>query len=283
MLLGIHLPLKSKPNGTPPIRVQSSENIEKDVQRYEMLSQVAGLVVHDLSGPLMAIEYCVEEILRDPSRANSSDIRELLKISSESNLGLVNALRSFVKGSGGRGACSLREGVEASVRIIWMRNMTGGIGDSSDLALTVSMFNFEMDIRRMKLDHMEIDIEVGMDLGDLIHVLVNLVSNAVDAAKTSDSLDRKKGVVVLSIGPGGDGDLMRFLKFDISDNGPGMSQADFDRYTIGGDSGSMGMKLVRGLVESVGGQMKVATAKGGGTCVSVWLPVSVQETKAKSA
>lgn len=274
-LLGLYMPVKVRPVVPLSKKSTESDDAQKETHRYEMLSQVAGLIVHDLATPLMSLDYCIDEILRDPSRAKSEDIKELLRISSKSNLGLVSALRAFVKGSGGRGVCSLREGVESTARIIWMKHMTGGVEAAGfELGLTISLFGLEMDLKRMNFDEMDMDLEVDMDLGDLIHVLVNLLSNAVDASRSMVSEMRRKGSVGLLIGPGGDGELVKFLRFDIIDDGPGLSPTDFDRLTKGRGSGSMGMKLVRGLIESKGGEIKVGTAEGGGTRICVWLPAN---------
>ncbi len=71
-----------------------------------------------------------------------------------------------------------------------------------------------------------------------------------------------------------------YLKLVVADTGPGMdanvAERVFDPFftTKGAGEGTgMGLSVVHGIVEGMGGRISVATARGKGSTFSVWLPV----------
>lgn len=242
----------------------SELGIERDLEleRYDMLSQIAGLVVHDLSSPLMAVEYCSMEILNDPSRASDPDVRELLQTSSGRYLELVSALRSYLKGgSDGQVGSSVGDAWKAADRLIRMRHLLDERQDTDRIVeITVSGAGTEA--------------RASIDQGDMIHLMVNVVGNAVSALRSEKTT--ASGHVVVDVDSDGD----KSLAISISDDGPGLSAERFESLTSRAPgrnkSSSMGLKLVRAMIESRGGSIRVETPPrmGHGTSLLILLPLA---------
>jgi signal transduction histidine kinase/HPt (histidine-containing phosphotransfer) domain-containing protein/ActR/RegA family two-component response regulator len=118
-----------------------------------------------------------------------------------------------------------------------------------------------------------VDLYVRADRQRLIQVLLNLVSNAV-------KYNRRGGNVVISAGRT-DGSTVRV---EVSDTGSGISEeaitrlfTPFERLDAasrGIEGTGLGLALARGLVESMGGKLELASEEGVGTTVSFELPVA---------
>jgi signal transduction histidine kinase/HPt (histidine-containing phosphotransfer) domain-containing protein/ActR/RegA family two-component response regulator len=118
-----------------------------------------------------------------------------------------------------------------------------------------------------------VDLYVRADRQRLIQVLLNLASNAV-------KYNRRGGNVVISAGPT-DGSTVRV---EVSDTGSGISEeaitrlfTPFERLDAasrGIEGTGLGLALARGLVESMGGTLELASEEGVGTTVSFELPLA---------
>ena len=101
----------------------------------------------------------------------------------------------------------------------------------------------------------------------LRRVVANLVTNAVDA------LGDGGGTVTLATGRTPDGDVC----LTIADTGRGMTREQLDRafddfYTTKPGGTGLGLTIVRRLVTDLHGSLKVDTAPGAGTRVTVTCP-----------
>lgn len=119
-------------------------------------------------------------------------------------------------------------------------------------------------------------------LGDPLHlrqILVNIIGNAVKYTQ-NDGFIR----VRLSQRPGGEGKVL--LDFLCEDNGIGMSQAFLERIfipfervnssTVNKIEGTgLGMSIVKNLVDSMGGEIRVTSQEGFGSQFEVTLPLRV--------
>jgi signal transduction histidine kinase/HPt (histidine-containing phosphotransfer) domain-containing protein/ActR/RegA family two-component response regulator len=118
-----------------------------------------------------------------------------------------------------------------------------------------------------------VDLYVRADRQRLIQVLLNLASNAV-------KYNRRGGNVVISAGRT-DGSTVRV---EVSDTGSGISEeaitrlfTPFERLDAasrGIEGTGLGLALARGLVESMGGTLELASEEGVGTTVSFELPLA---------
>jgi two-component system NtrC family sensor kinase len=112
-----------------------------------------------------------------------------------------------------------------------------------------------------------------LDANELEQVLLNLVNNALDATHPG-------GRVRLSA-TAGDGEVV----IRVADNGCGIPPADLDRifqpfFTTKspGEGTGLGLAVAYGLVNGWGGRLEVESEVGGGTTVSIHVPVAAEAT-----
>jgi C4-dicarboxylate-specific signal transduction histidine kinase len=103
-------------------------------------------------------------------------------------------------------------------------------------------------------------------------VLVNLVSNAIDAMRQTPLGERK-----VEIGTAGNGDGK--VRLSVRDHGTGIPPEVYDRlfdqfFTTKEHGLGMGLAIVRSIVESHGGKIDAENAADGGACFYFTLPVT---------
>ncbi|MBA3258361.1 MAG: HAMP domain-containing histidine kinase [Gemmatimonadales bacterium] len=107
----------------------------------------------------------------------------------------------------------------------------------------------------------------------LRRIVENLVGNAVDSVAAAG------GSVVVSTGSVGRGGSPG-VRITVADTGPGMTRTQLDQafddfYTTKDGGTGLGLSIVRRLVLDLGGALRVDTAPGEGTRVTVELPAGV--------
>ena len=116
-------------------------------------------------------------------------------------------------------------------------------------------------------------VKIRGDANQLQQCLLNLMFNAVDAMPDGGTLTLRAAMddttdgVVIGVTDTGDGispDLLPHV-FDR------FYRVDKSRSRIQGGSG-LGLSIVKGLVEAMGGQVAVESAVGEGSCFTVRLP-----------
>jgi len=128
---------------------------------------------------------------------------------------------------------------------------------------------------RLELDLDPAVPEIRADAIQLQQVIMNLVTNGLDAAEGSPDAR-----VTLRTRATGNGRAV----VSVIDNGPGipadvrrnMFQSFFTTKTEGKGTG-LGLPISRGIVENHGGKLKVRTASGRGTAFHVVLPVEMRK------
>ena len=144
-------------------------------------------------------------------------------------------------------------------------------------------------------------LPVQIDTAIFGNALVNVALNARDAMPDGGTLAIKTrrvdpdGVAPGGAAPGGaapegaapDGDGAKIrgphVLITVTDTGSGIRAEDLDRVLepffttkdVGKGSG-LGLSMVHGFVRQSGGHLAVASSKGAGTTVSLWLPLSAQ-------
>jgi PAS domain S-box-containing protein len=115
--------------------------------------------------------------------------------------------------------------------------------------------------------------EVSMDPNTIHEVLLNLMSNAVDAC-LFDELTDKKWQVRLSTSKEQD----HRIRFEVTDNGAGMDEEVMQKlftsfFSTKGHRGTgLGLMVTRKLIEEHGGDIQVDSQPGKGTTFSFYLP-----------
>ncbi len=121
----------------------------------------------------------------------------------------------------------------------------------------------------------EADVVIEADAIQVQRAVLNVVSNAIEAAETRS--DGRVEIALLRPRPS-----ERFATMRVSDNGPGVSAELKDRifnpFFTTKDSGTgLGLAIVHSVVESHGGRVSVSRRKGGGAVFSLSFPVRWEE------
>jgi len=115
--------------------------------------------------------------------------------------------------------------------------------------------------------------EISMDPDTIHEVLLNLMSNAVDACLFDENMDKKWQVRLVTTKENG-----HLIKFDVIDNGAGMDQDVMEKlftsfFSTKGHRGTgLGLMVTRKLIEEHKGDIKVDSQPGRGTTFSFRLP-----------
>ncbi len=115
--------------------------------------------------------------------------------------------------------------------------------------------------------------EVVMDPRTIYRCLLNLVSNAIDACRYDDSVNKTHWVTVSTTL-----ESDNFIRFDVSDNGSGMTDEVKEKIfasffsTKGSQGTGLGLLVSSKLIEEHGGTIDVTSQLGEGTTFSVRLP-----------
>jgi signal transduction histidine kinase len=122
--------------------------------------------------------------------------------------------------------------------------------------------------------------QVSMDPRIVHTALLNLVTNAIDACLFDEDTGTTWQVVVATTLEDDN-----TIRFDVSDNGAGMSKTVSDRlftsfFSTKGHRGTgLGLMVTRKLVEEHGGRIDVVSSPGKGTTFTIHLPFEVAGQK----
>jgi signal transduction histidine kinase/CheY-like chemotaxis protein len=124
------------------------------------------------------------------------------------------------------------------------------------------------------------------DSSQLQQVVMNLAINAAEAVDNKGEVSVRTGTLELDgkrhpndIVPGPSALAGRYVFLEVRDSGPGMDQDTLQRifdpfFTTKSAGRGLGLAAVLGIVRNHKGVIRVASAAGGGTTFSVYLPVS---------
>ena len=253
-----------------------------------MKSEFFSTMSHELRTPLNAI-IGFSEVLKDGLIGDLTDeqrgyIGDILG-SGQHQLSLINDILDLSK-------------VEAGKMTLHLEPV--------DLA---SLFSNSLSMVREKAAaqhiHLNLDIADGLDdiqtdVRKVKQIVYNLLSNAVKfTSKGGDVTLRARRVSRTQVGqltgrwaglslPWSDDNIMDFIEISVTDSGIGIANEDFERlFTPFSqiDSGlarkfegtGLGLAIVKNLAEVLGGTVVVESAKGQGTCFTVWLPLCTTE------
>lgn len=218
---------------------------------------------HDLKSPLNAVigfADVMDAEIRGPMPEAYRDYPGLIRESGETLLRLVEDMLGYARSEAGTYELDLAPmDVAASGESVLRQSQA--VADKSDVGL------------RMKCDR---EVLALADAGAVRRIWDNLVSNAIKYSAPGDTVtlmsDIRNGEAVIQ----------------VSDTGTGMDAEDLARiaspFSQGrnakGRSGTgLGLALVHRLAEMQGGQVKIETAPGAGTTVTVTLPALRDDQK----
>jgi len=224
--------------------------------RAEYIRQFASHVSHEFKTPLTTITGSVE-MLRDARDASASkESTRLLDLIRDDSARLSNLVRRLLDLARADTAATQQTGACDPMRIA--RAVAGRL-ETPDARISVNGSGVDA-------------LRVSMDESSMTSILENLITNGIQHG--GGSVD-----VSLSVGDGTD--RSRWVSIEVSDAGPGISDANqariFDPFftTARARGGTgLGLSIVKSLVESHGGTLSLASSPKGSR-FTVTLPVVV--------
>jgi two-component system cell cycle sensor histidine kinase/response regulator CckA len=254
-------------SGTDITDRQDLEKQLRQAQKMEAIGRLAGGIAHDFNNLLTVITGNVElaRAEREPARIDSR--LETIADASRTAAELTTQLLTF----------SSRQPVIPVLTLL-------------DRAITESMRILSRTVGEdivVRIEHREPDLPVMIDPAQLSQILMNLVLNARDAMPAGGALTITTSQVELTaehVAAGGIAAPGTFARLAVTDTGLGMDDEQkarlfepfFTTKELGKGTG-LGMATVYGIVNQNAGFIKVESAPGTGTTVSVFLPRAAYE------
>lgn len=237
------------------------QSITRRMARAEQLAalgELAAGLTHEIRNPLAGIIAAVE-VLRSEESGGTRE-RESVYEQILAELARVNGTVDGLLRLG-------RPQVPQRVQV----DLGGVVRNVSEL------FEVRLKTRRVSLT-VEVQSglpELSLDAGMMTQLLVNLLTNSLDAVDT----DGKIGIL---LGPFPKGDGVALV---VSDTGKGIAPEDLDRvfdtfFTTKEHGTGLGLSICRRIVEQHGGTISVESGKGEGTKVMVLLPAPTADETA---
>jgi signal transduction histidine kinase len=247
---------------------EMSRKMAEDIGRLRAMSEhlvrteklaaagtLAAGVAHEVNNPLASISSLIQMLQSRPLTAdNEAETREMLRLAQTQIARITQVLRDLMNFARqrrpARAPLDVARVVEQSVRLA----------------------SFDKEFKRLRLS---IDFDgraphVLADADQLQQVFLNLLLNARDAMpeggalRLRSSFDERAGAVTVSIEDTGHGIAPEHLKH--------LFDPFFTTKSAGTGTG-LGLAVCYGIVTAHGGRIEVEPAEGGGTRVSVTLPV----------
>lgn len=254
--------------------------------RLDALGQLTGGIAHDFNNLLATIEFAVQLI--DQSTEGETETRT----------------RPFVSAALG----AVRRGADLTQRLLAFAKRQPGFALS--VRVRDVLAEFEGLVRPVIDERIDLrfempaqDLWVYCEVGQLENALLNLVLNGRDAILSSGHggqiAIRVRALSELGNGDepaaaqdtaAGPGQADRFVEFQVTDDGPGMSSEVLRRATdpffttkeASAGSG-LGLSMVYGFVRQSGGAFRIYSEEGLGTTVRVILPRGTEQGPREAA
>ncbi len=234
--------------------VTEREQLKQRLHLYEHLAIMGKLslcVAHELNNPLDGIRRYVSLAQRKKTEPEEVEryLSEALKGLQRMSLTINSLLSSANPIKAPRTADNLLNLLQDAVKIMMFQ--------ASDQRVEV-LFHSSQELRGVRVE------------GDIYHVFINVIKNALQAMPHGGSLR-----ILGAVNPEG-------IDISFSDTGPGLSSEDLANVfqpfytTKTGEQGlGLGLPICRKILERYGGRLEVASEVGTGTTIRVILPKSI--------
>ena len=227
---------------------------------------------HDIRTPMNAIVGFTDmalESIYNPAKVK--DYLEKVKLSSDHLLKLIDDILDMARIENGK--IELEETNADLIKVIKnIISMIEGNAEQKNIRLSLSMENIT-------------DSRICIDVLRFNRVMMNVLTNAIKYTNSGGYVQ----FTVRQLSSKKDGICQ--YEFIIADNGIGMSKEfvrriydSFSRErssTISGVGGTgLGMSITKGLVDKMGGKIKIKTQQRKGTSIFITLPIKVQNVEA---
>ncbi len=232
---------------------------ETEQSRYRALGEVAGLVVHDLAGPLHTLQFCVEE-MKENQHPTSSVYFNQIEINAKRAAELVGSLRTYLRNA------------DSSVQ---QETSFATAHQAVLLLLRTQFMGKEFSQIVFHIEKSALNLKFSVSQSDLIHILYNLYKNSLENF-IKNAIDGP-WIAVEAV----KSDLNEVHVLSVSDNGTGLSVETYENLTAYRVTPSknyaarkgMGLRLTRRLVERLQGSLSVLeTETNIGTTFMLTLP-----------
>ena len=233
------------------------------MQRATAWREVARRIAHEIKNPLTPIRLSAERLLRRFSSRFDGEDHKVFDSCVESILVQVDVLRGLVNEFSKFSRMPTIQSKPASLNAI--------------VASAIEVFRHGYPLIRFEETYAQSLPETLLDPEQFNRVVVNLLSNAVDAVSVSNS----KGCIKITTKL--DGSIGAEI-LEIADNGPGIPDAIRDRvfepYFSTKEHGTgLGLAMVNQIVSDHGGYVRIARSDETGTVFRIEIPV-VENMKA---
>ena len=228
----------------------------RQAQKIEALGQLTGGVAHDFNNLLQVISGGLQVLGRQTEAARREQIFTAMRHAVERGASLCRQLLAFSRRQALKPEAVNLERLAGNMRELLNRSLRGDIQIQTCFAERLWC--------------------VEVDPGELELVILNLALNARDAMPSGGTIEiSARNMPALA-----DHDLVGdFVRLDIADSGLGMSpeilahafEPFFTTKEVGSGSG-LGLAQAHGFAKASGGAVRIASAPGQGTQVSLFLP-----------
>lgn len=240
------------------LRAAQSELVQAG--KMAVLGQLSAGITHELTQPLGAMRTIAgnaeEFLLRGKSDSAIQNLKILGRLVDQMG-GIIQPLKNFARKS---------EPVFQKV------DLSKSLGDALFL-LSSRIRALQVEIRNPVAKG---EFFVRCEQNRLEQVLINLLSNSLDALEAQDS----PRVITVEAEQGGDGPCdARMTRISVSDNGAGMDEATrarlFEPFFTTKESGAglgLGLVISRDILTEFGGTIEIVSTQGRGTCFRLRIP-----------
>ncbi len=237
------------------LRLRQLEHQISSLSELNSMAELMASIAHDVNQPLTAIgNYCEACMLGLASgKLDAAAVQELLhKLGNEAQL--ANAVIDRVRHSLRRekphlATQSLRSVIEETETLLAHRELAANV--------------------ELRVEHADAPLEIRCDRRQIQHVLLNLVLNASQAAKTCD----RPVTIVVRSELTEDGNA----RITVEDDGPGLSSEALDRlfepfFSTKSEGLGLGLPVCRGIIADHGGILVARSQLDRGLAMTFSLP-----------
>ncbi|MFQ8430547.1 ATP-binding protein [Amaricoccus sp. W119] len=223
-------------------------------QKMEMIGQLTGGVAHDFNNLLMAVLANLDVLRRHVGQdARAARLIDGAVQGAQRGASLTQRLLAFARRQ------------ELSIAVTDLAGLIGGMTSLIERTIGTTI--------ELRVELPDEPVRASVDANQLDLALLNLVVNARDAMPDG-------GILTLTLDTRSPPDLAgAFVRLAVADTGSGMDQATLDRATepffttkgIGKGTG-LGLPMIHGLTEQLGGKLRLSSVLGQGTVVELFFP-----------